>query len=461
MGCGGSKAPEDKYIFKVDPDAVPVKRRASRAPIKKSTSEKSTGNQDAEFNKSKKSAPPTLKRSRTEASLHRARNTQQHQHRARGKFKRNTTIARNVGRNNRVSPERKRSAGSASTQAKAAAPMRKGEFGWIGRACDISRKGLCLQQFDQEAAAIGCGGCGHVRLVKLRRGTQYFALKCVEKRRAAKNHDITRLLNEKRILYEMQKNPFIVDLCATFQDPFYAYFLMEYVVGGELFTLLRAQKRFAYERAKFYACEILVTLEYLHSKYILYRDLKPENVMIDHYGHIKMVDFGFAKEMNVHGRCFSRLGTPHYLSPEILEKTNKGGYSVEADYWALGCLIFELLAGRAAWGKSSDTKHEVLIRILKGSFSVPGHFSADSKSLCKGMMKSKLEKRLCTLEGIKEHSWFSDVDWGAVNEQRIKPPHRPRIHFPGDRSNFDDYNVEDATQKPKVSALDDALFHDF
>ena len=118
-----------------------------------------------------------------------------------------------------------------------------------------------------------------------------------------------------------------------------------------------------------------------------------------------MVDFGFAKEMNVHGRCYSRLGTPHYLSPEILEKTNKGGYGVEADYWAFACLVYELLSGRAAWGKR-ETKHEVLIRILKGSFSCPGYFSVDAKSLCKSMMKitwtsaSSIWRKLRSMRGL-------------------------------------------------------------
>lgn len=126
----------------------------------------------------------------------------------------------------------------------------------------------------------------------------------------------------------------------TFQDDTNLYMLLEYVVGGELFTHLRRAGRFTNDMTRFYASEIVLAIEYLHSKDIIYRDLKPENLLIDHQGHIKITDFGFAKK--VVDRTWTLCGTPEYLAPEIIQSK---GHGKAVDWWALGILIFEMLAG--------------------------------------------------------------------------------------------------------------------
>ena len=113
--------------------------------------------------------------------------------------------------------------------------------------------------------------------------------------------------------------------------------------GGELFTRIRENKYFPNDVALFYSCETFLALQYLHSKNILYRDLKPENLLLDKYGHIKLIDFGFAKILKPSERTFTLCGTPEYMAPEVMEKTN--GYGIAADYWALGILIYEMLVG--------------------------------------------------------------------------------------------------------------------
>jgi len=130
---------------------------------------------------------------------------------------------------------------------------------------------------------------------------------------------------------------------ASFQDTKYIYMLFEYISGGELFSRLRKDGRFSNDVALFYGCEILLAIQYLHRKEIVYRDLKPENLLIDKHGHIKITDFGFAKRIE-NDRTYTLCGTPEYLAPEII-KGSKVGYGKSVDWWALGILIFEMLSG--------------------------------------------------------------------------------------------------------------------
>lgn len=131
---------------------------------------------------------------------------------------------------------------------------------------------------------------------------------------------------------------------ASFQDQRYVYMLFEYISGGELFSRLRKDGRFSNDVALFYACEIFLAIQYLHQRNVVYRDLKPENLLIDKNGHIKITDFGFAKQLDQSNRTLTLCGTPEYLAPEII-KGAKVGYGKSVDWWALGILIFEMLSG--------------------------------------------------------------------------------------------------------------------
>jgi serine/threonine protein kinase len=146
-------------------------------------------------------------------------------------------------------------------------------------------------------------------------------------------------LNEKRVM-ERVKFPFVVSLEQFFQDDSKLYFVLEYCAGGDLYTHLRNQNTFTAVLARFYACEVTLALDYLHENQIIYRDLKPENIMLTKTGHIKLCDFGFAKFLDQKSwTTWTLCGTPDYMAPEIITKTN---YGFAADWWAFGVLIFEV-----------------------------------------------------------------------------------------------------------------------
>lgn len=158
---------------------------------------------------------------------------------------------------------------------------------------------------------------------------------------------IDHVRHEREILGDVSGHPFITNLLASFSDRDFLYLLLDYVPGGELFSYLRKFRRFDEGMARFYAAEIVLVLEYLHEQQggVAYRDLKPENLLLDEEGHIRLVDFGFAKRLG--GRdgsteTYTLCGTPEYLAPEVIH--NKG-HTTAVDWWALGILIYEFLTG--------------------------------------------------------------------------------------------------------------------
>ncbi|XJO72278.1 hypothetical protein BDV3_003416 [Batrachochytrium dendrobatidis] len=285
---------------------------------------------------------------------------------------------------------------------------------------------------------LGTGSFGRVHLVKLKSNNKFYAMKVLRKTDIVKMRQVEHTINEKTILEKLEF-PFLVSLLTTFQDSANLYFILEYIHGGELFSYLRKCVRFPNHVARFYAAEVVLAFEELHSRNIIYRDLKPENLLITAQGHIKITDFGFAKI--VPDVTWTLCGTPDYLAPEIIQSK---GYSRAVDWWALGVLIFEMVAGYPPF------YHEEHMKIYENILASRPKFSSVFDPYCKDIVKRLLQldltKRFGNLKGgvsdIKNHRWFAGLDWAKLLALDIPAPYIPPIKGDGDTSNFDVYSED-------------------
>jgi hypothetical protein len=173
---------------------------------------------------------------------------------------------------------------------------------------------------------LGTGSFGRVHLVQSKHNQRFYAVKVLKKAQVVKMKQVEHTNDERRMLQQV-KHPFLITLWGTFQDSKNLYMVMDFVEGGELFSLLRKSQRFPNPVAKFYAAEVTLALDYLHQQNIIYRDLKPENLLLDRHGHLKITDFGFAKE--VPDITWTLCGTPDYLAPEVVASK---GYNKSVDW---------------------------------------------------------------------------------------------------------------------------------
>lgn len=322
----------------------------------------------------------------------------------------------------------------------------------------VKGKVLQLTDFDLRST-VGTGTFGRVRVVKMK-GSQDqtpLAMKILKKSEAIRLKQVEHIKAERQIL-QMIEHPFIVNLVTTFQDERRLFMLMEFVNGGELFSFLRKRGRLNNDQTRFFAAEIVLALTYLHAIHIVYRDLKPENLLIDCEGHIKMTDFGFAKV--VEDRTWTLCGTAEYLAPEIIQSK---GHGKAVDWWAFGILLFEMLAGYPPF--FDDSPFGTYQKVLAGVFEVPRHFDSKVKDLIRKFLVLDKTKRFGCLkagaEDVKRHKWFKNLDWDMVLSRQVPALHVPDVRGPDDTSMFDRYAESTEASAPAVSAKDQELFEGF
>ncbi|KAL0955646.1 hypothetical protein HGRIS_001876 [Hohenbuehelia grisea] len=306
---------------------------------------------------------------------------------------------------------------------------------------------------------LGTGSFGRVHLVQSKHNLRYYAIKVLNKEKVVKMKQIDHTNNEQRILESIQ-HPFIINLWGTFQDNTNLYMVMDFVPGGELFTLLRRSNRFPDPVAKFYAAEVALALDFLHSNNIIYRDLKPENVLLNVDGHIKVADFGFAKDIDT--TTWTLCGTPDYLAPEIIAQSR---YNKSVDWYALGVLIFEMLSGLPPYHQP-DGNHVLLYqKISRGpAFIRWPNFNPFATDLILKLMEHDPSKRYGNLHSggsdVFAHSWFREVDWEKLRNREITAPYLPKVHSEGDASAFEAYPEDNVAALYGLPA-DDPFGHDF
>ncbi len=285
----------------------------------------------------------------------------------------------------------------------------------------------------------GKGLMGTVRIVKTK-NDKYIVFKSLRKDSVIRHNDQRHVEREKLVLNSLNCS-FCIKLFATFQDKHCLYLALEFAPGGELFHRLGKKKAFPPDVAKFYVSEIFVALEHVQSLGFVYRDLKPENVLLDEEGHCKLVDFGFSTAVSTAtGKMHTLCGTPAYLSPEQLDGKFTNGYTKIVDWWSFGVLIYELRTGRTPFCRShSDSHYEIFLRVLKKKISFPFRFDASSRELIACLCHPDLARRLSDPESIKRHPYFS-MPWAAVADRRLVPPFVPRIKEAGDCHYFDKYH---------------------
>uniref|UniRef100_A0A1A9W6T0 cGMP-dependent protein kinase n=1 Tax=Glossina brevipalpis TaxID=37001 RepID=A0A1A9W6T0_9MUSC len=303
---------------------------------------------------------------------------------------------------------------------------------------------------------LGVGGFGRVELVKACRQnrTDIFALKCLKKRHIVDTKQEEHVFSERTIMMSCNC-PFICRLYRTFRDEKYVYMLLEACMGGEIWTLLRDRGSFNENATQFIIGCVLQAFEYLHARGIVYRDLKPENLMLNENGYVKLVDFGFAKFIGNSNKTWTFCGTPEYVAPEII--LNKG-HDLAVDYWALGILIHELLNGTPPF--TCNDPMQTYNIILKGidMIDFPKHMSRAAvqliKKLCRDSPVERLGYQKGGIQDIKKHKWFLGFDWDGLRNQLLIPPFIRPITGPTDTSYFDKFSIDVCEPPDELSGWD-------
>lgn len=282
---------------------------------------------------------------------------------------------------------------------------------------------------------IGQGSFGRVFMVRYHGDGKVYAMKVLGKEHIKKRNEVKHVMAERNVLLNNIHHPFLVSLHYSFQTKDKLYFVLDFLNGGELFFHLQKERCFAEPRARFYAAEIGSALGYLHSKDIIYRDLKPENLLLDRLGHVVITDFGLCKEgIKSKDTTSTFCGTPEYLAPEVIQKKP---YDRTVDWWCLGCVLYEMMFGLPPF--YSKNQHEMYQKTLCQPLSIPGSASPHARDILNAMLQKSRMDRLgakADFEEIRCHQFFAPIDWEKLNNREVKAPFVPKVRAETDTLNI-------------------------
>jgi serine/threonine protein kinase len=345
---------------------------------------------------------------------------------------------------------------------------------------------LRLTQNEFESIKIvGRGAFGEVRLVKMKGTGELFAMKKLKKSDILKKEQVTHVRAERDIMArtdDFNKNPWVVKLYFAFQDDDYLYLIMQYVPGGDLMNLLIKFDTFTEDMARYYIAQTVLAIESIHKMDYIHRDIKPDNLLIDANGRIKLSDFGLCTGLETtkfamlyktlsgqptqlrredmiksvsrdersaswKAKCrvmaYSTVGTPDYISPEVFMQK---GYAQECDWWSVGCILYEMLVGYPPF--CSETPAETYRKVMNWRdalvFPSDVQISPEARDLIRRLLCQVNDR--ATTDEIKRHPFFKGLDWNTIQE--TKAPYIPRIDSPTDTRNFDEFDDDEEANDP-------------
>lgn len=295
---------------------------------------------------------------------------------------------------------------------------------------------------------IGEGAWGCVRVASHTTTGKYYAVKVMSKHGLIQQKQADHAKNEKEIL-ESLSHPFIVEMKAFEQDSRCIYLIQEFIRGGEFLTLLKQKTRLDIDSSRFFASQIVLLLKHLHANNIVYRDLKPENMLVDKTGYLKIIDFGLSKK--VYSKTYTICGTPHYIAPEILLQK---GYGTAVDWYSFGVVLYEMLIGVPPF--DAENHMDLFKKIVNEKVKFPSNLDKKAVKLLKNLLRKDPSKRW-GVEEVMKCSFFERTNFDMMLNKSLEPPYFPSVTSDGDTSNFKKIKTPMLSKEncPKLAEKDD------